>query len=57
MEVRVPVPLAPTERVAVDDFVEVMVGLLVIDEDGVTAPEFVVVMVAEVVPVLVTEAV
>ena len=50
-------PLAPTERVAVDDFVEVMVGLLVIDEDGVTAPEFVVVMVAEVVPVLVTEAV
>jgi len=55
--VRLPVGLAPLERVAVEDLVGVQVGLLVVLEEGVCAPEFVVVMVADIVPELVKEGV
>ena len=55
--VRLPVRLAPLERVAVEDLVGVHGELLVLLEEGVCAPEFVVVMVADIVPELVKEGV
>jgi len=53
--VRLPVRLAPKDRVVVEVLVGVRVGLLVLLEEGVSAPEFVVVMVALIVPELVKE--
>jgi len=55
--VRVPVPDAPTERVAVEDFVGVNVGLAVTLVVGVASPDTVVLIVVLAVTVLVKEAV
>jgi hypothetical protein len=56
-EVRVPVGVAPTERVAVEDLVGVIVKVAVLLEEGVGYPELVVVMDTLVVPVVVKEGV
>jgi hypothetical protein len=53
LDVRVPETDAPKDKEAVPVFVMVLVGLAVIEEEGVTAPLFVVVIVA----LIVTEGV